>query len=170
MSAAIRQALASDVDGLVALENAVFAADRLSRRSFQRLVASPSATVIVAIEGEAIAGCAIVLFRAGSRSARLYSISVAPGMSGVGTGCALLASVVAAAMERGATDLRLEVREDNPRAIALYERNGFVPTGRRPGYYADGVAAVRYKRLVAGTAARMQREARDPKSGKRTPS
>lgn len=170
MSAAIRQALASDVDGLVALEYAVFAADRLSRRSFRRLVASPSARVLVAAEQDRIVGCAIVLFRAGSRSARLYSIAVTPGMAGAGRGRALLSSAAAAAAERGCTQLRLEVREDNPRAMALYEMNGFVPTGRRPGYYADGATAVRYARPIAGTAARTRPEVRDAGTGKRTPS
>ncbi len=170
MSAAIRQALASDVDGLVALEHAVFADDRLSRRSFRRLVASPSARVLVADAAGGIAGCALVLFRAGSRSARLYSIAVAPGMAGAGTGRALLSAVIAAAAERGCTELRLEVREDNPRAVALYELNGFVPIGRRPGYYADGATAIRYARPIAGTAAKTRPQARDEKTGKRTPS
>ena len=45
MSAAIRPARASDVDGLVAMEEAVFASDRLSRRSFRHLLASPAAAV-----------------------------------------------------------------------------------------------------------------------------
>jgi ribosomal protein S18 acetylase RimI-like enzyme len=170
MSAAIRQALASDVDGLVALEHAVFAADQLSRRSYRRLVASPSARVLVAGDRDRIAGCAIVLFRAGSRSARLYSIAVAPGEAGAGTGRALLSSAVAAAAERDCTELRLEVREDNPRAIALYERNGFVEFGRRPGYYADGATAIRYALPIAGTDPGTRPEARDPRTGKRTPS
>jgi ribosomal-protein-alanine N-acetyltransferase len=37
----------------------------------------------------------------------------------------------------------LEVGADNPTAQALYERAGFVPAGRRPGYYTrPGVTAV----------------------------
>ncbi len=120
MSAAIRQALASDVDGLVALEHAVFAADQLSRRSYRRLVASPSARVLVAGDRDRIAGCAIVLFRAGSRSARLYSIAVAPGRGGRGIGRALLVGVAAAADARG-RNCASEVRADNARAIALYD-------------------------------------------------
>ncbi len=89
---------------------------------------------------------------------------------GGGTGRALLSSAVAAAAERDCTELRLEVREDNPRAIALYERNGFVATGRRPGYYADGATAIRYARPIAGTAQATRPQARDARTGKRTPS
>ena len=170
MSAAIRQALASDVDGLVALEHAVFAADRLSPRSYRRLVAGCSARVLVATEEGRIVGSAVVLFRARSRVARLYSIAVAPGMAGAGTGRALLSSAFAAAAEHDCTELRLEVREDNPRAIAFYERNGFVATGRRPGYYADGATAIRYACPIAGTAQATRPQARDARTGKRTPS
>ncbi len=33
--------------------------------------------------------------------------------------------------------ITLEVREDNAPAIALYEKNGFVPVGRRKNYYSE---------------------------------
>ncbi len=33
--------------------------------------------------------------------------------------------------------ITLEVREDNEAAIALYEKNGFVPVGRRKNYYSE---------------------------------
>ena len=37
----------------------------------------------------------------------------------------------------GATAVWLEVRESNARALELYRRLGFAPTGRRPRYYQD---------------------------------
>jgi ribosomal protein S18 acetylase RimI-like enzyme len=150
MSAAIRPARASDVDGLVAMEETVFASDRLSRRSLRRLIASPTAAVLVSDDGGSLAGSAIVLFRKGGVAARLYSIAVAPGRHGAGIGRALLSAALEAAAERACTHLRLEVREDNTRAIALYELSGFVQDGRRPGYYADGATALRYIRPVDG--------------------
>lgn len=150
MSAAIRPARASDVDGLVAMEETVFASDRLSRRSLRRFISSTTAAFLVSEADDHLAGSAIVLFRKGSAAARLYSIAVTPGHAGAGIGRALLCAALDAAAERGCTDLRLEVREDNPRAIALYELNGFVPAGRRPAYYADGATALRYSRPVGG--------------------
>jgi ribosomal-protein-alanine N-acetyltransferase len=42
------------------------------------------------------------------------------------------------ARERGAHSLFLEVGADNPAALALYERIGFRPVGRRVAYYSRG--------------------------------
>ena len=44
--------------------------------------------------------------------------------------------------------MTLEVREDNATAIALYRGRGYVETGRRPGYYDDGAAAIRLRRTL----------------------
>jgi len=152
MAADIRPARASDVDALLAIEHAVFQTDRLSRRSFRRLIDRPSAALLVAEVGAALAGYCIVLFRTGSRTARLYSISTAPRMAGQGMGRMLIEAAEKAAIGRGKRSLRLEVREDNARAIAIYERAGFGMTGRTPDYYQDGTAAIRMeKELAVGT-------------------
>ncbi len=144
MPAELRLARASDVDALAALENAVFEADRISRKSFRNMVGSASATVLVAAAPDAIAGYCAVLFRTGSRKARLYSIAARPGKSGVGR--ALLGAAEEAAVVRGSEELRLEVREDNARAISLYEKSGYRRFGRKPDYYADGAAALLYQK------------------------
>jgi ribosomal protein S18 acetylase RimI-like enzyme len=158
MAADIRPACASDVDALLAIENAVFEFDRLQRSSIRRLIGSPSASVLVA-ENDAVAvGYCIVLFRAGTPTARLYSIATVPGMTGQGVGRALIEAVENAVIARGRISLRLEVREDNNRAIAIYERAGYRPIGRKPDYYEDGMAALRMeKRLVGEEAGRYGR-------------
>lgn len=53
-------------------------------------------------------------------------IFVAPGARGRGTGSALLAAVKAKARDLGLSSVRLDVIDTNPRARALYERQGFV--------------------------------------------
>jgi ribosomal protein S18 acetylase RimI-like enzyme len=143
MPAEIRLARASDVDALAALENAVFEADRVSRKSFRSMVDSASVTVLVAAEQDAIAGYCAVLFRAGSRKARLYSLAAARG-SGIGR--TLLGAAEEAAAARGCEELRLEVREDNARAVDLYEKSGYRRFGRKSDYYADGAAALLYEK------------------------
>lgn len=53
-------------------------------------------------------------------------IAVAPEARGGGAGRALLAALAAEAADRGMTCVRLDVIDKNPRARALYEREGFV--------------------------------------------
>lgn len=148
MPAVIRPADATDIDGLVAIENRVFTGDRISRRSFRKFLDRHTAATLVAEEDGRAVGYCMVLFRAGSGVARLYSIAVSGGGGGVGR--ALLAQAEEVAYERGRMLMRLEVREDNARAIALYEKNGYRRFGREPGYYEDGTAALRYEKLLRG--------------------
>lgn len=143
MAAELRPARASDVDALLAIEEAVFRTDRLSRASFRRLVASASASVLVAEADGRVVGYCILLFRSNSAVARLYSIAVGPGQSGRGIGRMLIAAAEREARACSCSALRLEVREDNPRAIAIYGQSGFQVTCRQPDYYEDGMTAVR---------------------------
>src|SRR5690606_4818792 len=100
-------------------------------------------------DGE-IRGYAMILFRAGAALARLYSLAVAAGEAGKGYGRALLAAAEKAAMEHDRILLRLEVREDNAPAIALYKTAGYHRIGRVADYYADGMAALRFEKLLRG--------------------
>lgn len=152
MPAEIRPATLSDIDALAALEEAVFAADRISPRSFRRLVGGGQAIVLVAAQGRDIHGYALVLLRRGSGLARLYSL--AARAEGAGLGRLLLERAEQAATRSGRQVMRLEVREDNARAVALYEKNGYRPIGRKPGYYEDGAAALRYEKPLSGAGER----------------
>ncbi|MER8379735.1 peptidase C39 family protein [Mesorhizobium sp. M0142] len=150
MPAEIRKARASDVDDLAAIEKAVFSSDRISRRSFRQLIERDTAELLVGESDGRVAGYAVVLFRKGSGVARLYSIAVGPFFGGRGVGRLLLEEAEAAAFEHGRMMLRLEVREDNPRAIQIYERSGYRKIGREPDYYEDGATALRYEKTLRG--------------------
>lgn len=145
---AIRRANAADLDRLLQLET-VFQTDRLSRRSFKRHLTRSTQALLVAVQGKEVVGYALVSFRTDSRSARLYSLAVAPE-AGRGIGRMLLAGAQGEARKRTCIALRLEVRENNDRAIKLYERAGFVRIGRRDNYYADGAAALIYRIALSG--------------------
>ncbi len=148
MPAVIRLADVSDLDALLAIEARVFSGDRISRRSFRKFLDRQTAATLVAEEEGRAVGYCMVLFRAGSGVARLYSIAASGGSGGVGR--ALLAEAEEMAYGHGRMLMRLEVREDNARAIALYERNGYRRFGREPDYYHDGMAALRYEKLLRG--------------------
>jgi len=158
---AIRAATPSDIDHLVALETDAFAADRLSRRSFERFLSVTSAECRLAPGQGGIAGYYLLLFRKTSRLARLYSIAVAASRRGEGLAAALLDDAESVARQRGAARIGLEVREDNPAAIRLYERHGYTAKGRYPDYYADGAAARRYEKSLDRPAPRRSRQADD---------
>ena len=68
----------------------------------------------------------------------LVGVYVAPGHRGrdAGVADALLDAVERWAAGHGTT-LRLHVHEDNPRALAFYERRGFVRTGHTEPYGLD---------------------------------
>jgi ribosomal protein S18 acetylase RimI-like enzyme len=112
----VRRAVRSDLEALLELEMG-FPGDRMSRSSLVRLLGRDSADVWVAEEGGKVLGDAIVLFRRGFESARLYSMVVNPAYRGRGIARRLLEAAEEGARERGAILLRLEVREYNATAI-----------------------------------------------------
>lgn len=63
----------------------------------------------------------------GDRVGDLESLSVTPAARGLGVGSALIAHCRARLKELGATWWSVTVIADNPRAIELYEREGFRP-------------------------------------------
>tara|TARA_R110002020_G_scaffold135469_5_gene302483 strand:+ start:5721 stop:6866 length:1146 start_codon:yes stop_codon:yes gene_type:complete len=146
----IRPAVISDIDALDTIEKAVFSSDRISRRSFRTLIDRPTAeTLVIEADGQ-VCGYAMILFRAGAALARLYSLAVTPGHAGKGLGRALLAAAEKAAMDHDRILLRLEVREDNEAAIALYKATGYRHIGRVADYYEDAMAALRFEKLLRG--------------------
>lgn len=145
----IRPACPDDVRALIALENSSFISDRISARSYSRFLKSPSSLILVAEPSSGsseLAGSAVILFRRNSSTARLYSIAVDPGHAGCGLGKALLKEAEDAARRRQCKTMRLEVREDNNKAIGFYGDCGYLPAGRVANYYEDGCAALRFEK------------------------
>jgi ribosomal protein S18 acetylase RimI-like enzyme len=148
-AAKLRPGRLRDVDALIALEEAVFNTDILSRRSFRRFIAGRSATLIVAEADGKLAGYVLVLYPPRSKHARLYSIAVAPHIGRRGVGPLLLAVAEQAARRRGRRAMRLEVHEHNSRAIARYEISGYRLFGRHRKYYDARSDALRFEKTLA---------------------
>jgi ribosomal protein S18 acetylase RimI-like enzyme len=142
----VRPGRAADLDALVDIENRSFATDRLSRRSMRRFLASPAAAVIVAEHTGKLSGYALVVFPPRSRVARLYSIAVAPHMSGQGLGPTLVSAAERIAVQHDRRVMRLEVHDHNTRAIARYEKSGYRLFGRYRDYYEDHGDALRFEK------------------------
>ncbi|MCP5152245.1 MAG: GNAT family N-acetyltransferase/peptidase C39 family protein [Chromatiales bacterium] len=153
----VRAAVAADVSALVALEQACFDSDRLSRRRFRYMLERAHAALLVAEDAGRVDGYALVLFRQGTSLARLYSLAVSPARRGAGLGRALLHAAQAAATQRDCAYLRLEVRRENAPAVALYRAEGYRPLTVVDDYYEDGADALRMEKALAPPLARARR-------------
>jgi ribosomal protein S18 acetylase RimI-like enzyme len=144
----VQPATLDDLDALVDLEQRCFDSDRMSRRSFRRMISRTSAALLVERKGDVLRGYALVLFHAGSSLARLYSVAVDPAHRGHGIARALLAEAERIALERDCVDMRLELRRDNREALKLYEALGYRQFDVQADYYEDHMDAVRMEKSL----------------------
>lgn len=96
------------------------------------ILALPGVWLLLARSDGEPAGFALA--RAVVDEAELLLIGVRPQQRRSGIGGALLDAVAQAARARGAIQLHLEMRENNP-AATFYAAAGFGEVGRRPRYY-----------------------------------
>ncbi|MCA1770544.1 MAG: GNAT family N-acetyltransferase [Halomonas sp.] len=146
MTTRLRPATSHDLDALYRLEQVAFTSDRFSRRQLWHLLNRAHAETWV-VERDAqgfsparLLGYGTLLFRHGSRRARLYSFCVHPDARGSGLGSQLLETLEGEARGRDNARLGLEVRADNRVALKLYRRMGFCLERWLPEYYEDGCA------------------------------
>ena len=148
MTLSFRVATLDDLPALVALEQHCFTTDRLSSRSFQWMISRAHAQLLVAENAGQLLGYALVLFHRGTSLARLYSLAIAAPARGMGLGKQLRARIEACAVAHDCAYLRLEVRTDNPGAIALYEHSGYRRFALINDYYADHTDALRLEKRI----------------------
>lgn len=132
-----RAATMADLDNLCVLENQCFSYDQIGRRSFRRLLQSPTAHLYVALLAEQLVAYAIVLTRCNSRYCRLYSMATGPAARGKGIAKYLLTEIITRLQPRY-NGMRLEVKTNNPGGLELYRKLGFEVIDVLPGYYSDG--------------------------------
>jgi ribosomal-protein-alanine N-acetyltransferase len=108
--------------------------------AFATLLALPGRRAFIAGEGDAPVG--FILLGLAADEAEIITLAVLPAARRRGVGAALVTAAGREAAARGAARLFLEVAEDNAPARALYSRAGFLPVGRRKGYYTHEGGAV----------------------------
>lgn len=146
----IRRATLDDVAALVGIEDASFPGNRLDRRRFRYLLASAHGALLVdADDDTSLRGYVLLLFRANSTIARLYSIATHPAHLGRGVGARLVDAAERQARALGHTCLRLEIRADNTASLALFRGRGYREFGRHAAYYHDGMDALRLQKPLA---------------------
>ncbi|MDQ4488878.1 ribosomal protein S18-alanine N-acetyltransferase [Sinomonas sp. ASV486] len=135
----------ADVPAVHALERILFPVDAWPEQMFRDEIAQSATRRYYVAEEPGPDGPRIVAY-AGLMSlepiADVQTIAVVPEREGRGIGSALLTELIDEARRRGADDVLLEVRADNPRAQGLYRRFGFSHIHTRRRYYRDGVDAL----------------------------
>lgn len=145
----LREMTGADLSAVHALETVLFPADAWPLHLFEEELAHPEWRLYWVLE----AGAEIVAYAGAQYSsgmADVQTIAVSPAHEGRGLGGFLMRLMAARSRAWGATDLLLEVRVDNERAQALYERHGYTVIHTRRGYYNDGCdALIMQKSLLA---------------------
>jgi ribosomal-protein-alanine acetyltransferase len=139
----LRDATPADLDAIMAIENRSFPTDAWSRETMAAELESPHGRYLVDDQDGAVIGYGGVRALRGGADADIQTIALLAEHRGQGRGRTLLRALLAAAAERGAREVFLEVRADNPAAEGLYVAEGFREIGRRPRYYQpDDVDAI----------------------------
>ncbi|QHC74416.1 ribosomal protein S18-alanine N-acetyltransferase [Rathayibacter sp. VKM Ac-2805] len=145
--AVLRDAQADDLDAVMAIEESEFAGDAWSRGMMAEEIRSRHTRYLVAEQDGEVVGYAGLLCPVGAHEGDVQTIAVVARVRRTGLGRRLLRALLEAAGERGAREVFLEVRADNPAAQTLYRSEGFEEIGVRPAYYQpDGVDAIVMRR------------------------
>jgi ribosomal-protein-alanine acetyltransferase len=141
----LRRATAADLDAIMAIENAVFDDDAWSPANMRAELGDRHGYYLVAFppaEPDRIEAYAGLRAPLREPQADIQTIAVAESARRNGLGRVLMLRLIAEARERGAEQIFLEVRADNPSAQSLYESLGFERIAVRPRYYKGGIDAV----------------------------
>ncbi len=115
---------------LAALHAVAFAEDPWDAASFTALLGQKGTLALIDERG------GFLLLRTVLDEAEILTIGVMARRQGIGL--RLMQAGIAHVAGHGVVKIHLEVAAGNVAAIRLYERVGFVQTGRRKAYYPDG--------------------------------
>ena len=138
---ACRKMTIDDADAVAALDLKSFGdADSWSAEYFFYAAKNEHAEfLVVEADGKIVACAGADIF---TDAAEVVSFAVDPDKRRQGIGTKLLAALIEAVKNRGASLLILEVRPSNKIAIKLYEKFGFQIVDREENYYFDEDARI----------------------------
>ncbi|MCU0596991.1 MAG: ribosomal protein S18-alanine N-acetyltransferase [Desulfobacterota bacterium] len=122
------------LDRILEIERASFSTP-WSVNGFLQELENPVAQLWALMSGKALLGYGC--FWAVQDEMQVLDLAVHPGFRGQGRGSLLLAKMIDLAGSRGISRIWLEVRASGSSARRLYEKFGFVESGRRKNYYTD---------------------------------
>jgi ribosomal-protein-alanine N-acetyltransferase len=122
------------LDKVMEIENLSFSSP-WSRNGFVRELENPVAQLWVLMSDRILLG--YLCFWAVGDEMQLLNLAVHPRYRGRGHGSYLLTKMIDLACSKGISRIWLEVRVSGSTARRLYEKFGFVESGRRRNYYTD---------------------------------
>ncbi len=146
MSWQLRTASTDDLPGIMEIETGTFGTDAWSSEAMLSDLRNPQCYYLVAdrigFPGQ-LDGYAGLFTPRGALEGDIQTIAVVQSARRGGLGRALMNALIGEARKRGARELFLEVRADNPGPKRLYETLGFEEIAVRVGYYhPDNVDAI----------------------------
>lgn len=151
MSFSLRDMTVEDIGTIARLENELFPVDAWPLEMFHAELHQPDTRryLVAEIDGAPVGYAGLLVI---DTTADIQTIGVLPSFEGRGIGRAMLTELLTEARRRGADNVMLEVRADNPRAQQLYTRFGFERIHTRRKYYRDGVDAWVMRLLLSASA------------------
>ena len=140
----IRPFRLSDMERVLAIEQASFGEDAYDRKLFAGFLRTCGGLFLVALRGKRLLGYMVTCVgaRQAAVHAELISVAVDPPARGQGAASLLMRSTLRRLRLRQVRRFTLVVRASNDTARVFYERYGFTKVRRLPGYYdtEDGVS------------------------------
>jgi ribosomal-protein-alanine N-acetyltransferase len=135
-SPATRLATDADIPSVMQLEREAATAAHWSREQYNAIFSPDSRRMMLLLEHRQVF-VGFLVASSVDHEWEIENIVVAAESRRHGFGKLLVHEFLAYAKSRGARAVFLEVRESNLPARTLYENSGFLPTGRRTGYFGD---------------------------------
>jgi ribosomal-protein-alanine N-acetyltransferase len=144
----LRDLAFEDIEMIGRLENELFPTDAWPLEMFYAEFSRTDTRryIVAEVDGRAVGYAGVMVI---DTTADIQTIGVLPRFEGQGIGRAMLTELLDEARRRGADNVMLEVRADNPRAQQLYTRFGFEKIHTRKTYYRDGVDAWVMRRVLS---------------------
>ncbi len=127
----IRAMTAADVDRVLQIEQASYDIP-WTQQIFKDCLKVGYYCLVMEGEAELLG---YVIFSSAAGESHILNLCIDPSQRRQGFAEAMLSQAIATVMVTGAKVMFLEVRVSNSGAIALYEKLGFIETGRRENYY-----------------------------------
>ncbi|OYX47107.1 MAG: hypothetical protein B7Y90_13555 [Alphaproteobacteria bacterium 32-64-14] len=144
----IRDMQSRDVDALVAIETACFAAGyadkMMSAEDFAEVLTDEHTALFCAVDGDTVMGYAFLILEDGA--ANFDSLAVSPAHQGKGLGDHLFKHVEQYCRDNAIPRLNLEIKETNYPLLTRYHGYGYKCFEVEAGFYADGWGAIRMLR------------------------